>query len=47
MRGKDEWTRENLDLAYVVADLALNGEIATLEVIAETPLSDTEAVKAR
>jgi hypothetical protein len=42
---EDEWTRENLDLAYVVADLTLNGDTATLEVIAEAPLGDTDLVK--
>jgi hypothetical protein len=41
----DEWTSENLDLAYVVAGLALSGEVATLEVIAEIPLGDTEPMK--
>jgi hypothetical protein len=30
-------------LAYVIADLALSGGIATLEVIAELPLADVAA----
>lgn len=40
----DRWSVEGLGLAYVVADLALSGDIATLEVIAGAPLADV-AVK--
>lgn len=36
----DRWSLEGLSLAYVVADLALSGDIATLEVIAGVPLAD-------
>jgi hypothetical protein len=42
---QDVWTCESLDLAYVVADLALNGEIATLEAIAGVPLGDAEVMR--
>jgi hypothetical protein len=37
---RDRWSLEGLGLAYVVADLALGGDIATLEVIAGVPLAD-------
>jgi len=40
----DRGALEGLALAYLVADLALNGEIATLEVIAEAPLGDAEVM---
>jgi hypothetical protein len=39
----DRWSLQGLGLAYVLAGLVSSGDIASLEVIAGTPLTDVDA----